>query len=47
MKDLSDSIESAQFLVEQVSEKFKQFATITEYIKVKTPDDGIVVEKRV
>ena len=54
MEDLSDSIdnvsaslESAQVLVEQASEKSKQFATIAGYLKIKAPNDGILVDKRI
>ena len=54
MSDLSDSsdsaaasLESAQVLVEQASEKTKQFATIAGYLEVKSPNDGVIVEKRI
>jgi len=47
MDDVSASLESAQVLVEQASEKTKQFATITGYLKVKAPNNGILVEKRI
>ena len=54
MTDLSDSmdnitasIESAQVLVDQASEKTKQFATIAGYLKVKAPSDGILVDRRI
>ncbi len=54
MADLSDSIdnvsasiESAQVLVEQASEKTKQFATIAGYLKIKAPNSGILVDKRI
>ena len=47
IEDISASLESAQVLVEQVSEKSKQFATIAGYLKVKAPNDGIVVERRI
>ncbi|WP_457746374.1 efflux RND transporter periplasmic adaptor subunit [Sulfurimonas sp.] len=47
IEDISASIESAQVLVEQASEKTKQFATIAGYLKVKAPNDGIVVERRI
>lgn len=46
-EDLSASIESMQVLVEQASEKTKQFATIAGYLKIKAPNDGIIVDKRI
>jgi len=46
-EDISSSIESVQVLVEQASEKTKQFATIAGYLKVKAPNDGILVDKRI
>jgi len=47
IEDITASIESAQILVDQASEKSKQFATIAGYLKVKAPNDGIVVERRI
>lgn len=46
-EDLSASIESVQVLVDQASEKTKQFATIAGYLKIKAPNDGIIVDKRI
>lgn len=46
-ENLSASIESAQVLVKQASEKTKQFATVAGYLKVRAPNDGILVEKRI
>jgi len=46
-EDLSNTIESVQVLVEQASEKTKQFATIAGYLKVKAPNNGIIVDKRI
>jgi len=46
-EDISSSIESVQVLIEQASEKTKQFATIAGYLKVKAPNDGILVDKRI
>ncbi|MFA6196807.1 MAG: efflux RND transporter periplasmic adaptor subunit [Sulfurimonas sp.] len=43
----SASLESAQVLVKQASEKTKQFATIAGYLKVKAPNDGILVDKKI
>ncbi len=45
--DVSGSIEAAKVLVKSASEKSKQFATIAGYLKVKAPNDGIVVERRI
>ncbi len=54
MSDLKQStenataaLESAQVLVKQASEKTKQFATISGYLKVKAPNNGILVDKRI
>ena len=47
MDDVSAALESAQVLVEQASEKAKQFATIMGYLKVLAPNDGILVDKRI
>jgi len=47
MENVSASIESAQVLVKQAAEKSKQFATVAGYLKVKAPNDGIIVEKRI
>lgn len=38
---------SAQVLVKNASEKVKQVSTITGYLEVKAPNDGIIVEKRI
>lgn len=46
-ENISASIESAQVLVKQASEKTKQFATVAGYLKVKAPNDGIIVERRI
>jgi multidrug efflux pump subunit AcrA (membrane-fusion protein) len=46
-EDISSSIESVQVLVEQASEKTKQFATIAGYLKVQAPNNGILVDKRI
>ena len=40
-------VESMQVMVEQTSEKVKQFATIAGYLKVRAPNDGIIVDKRI
>jgi RND family efflux transporter MFP subunit len=45
--DISGSIEAAKVLVKQASEKSKQFATIAGYLKIKAPNDGVIVDKRI
>jgi len=46
-KNVEASIDSAQVLVKNASKKVKQISTITGYLKVKAPNDGIIVEKRI
>ena len=46
-QNVSASLSSAQVLVKQASEKTKQFATITGFLKIIAPNDGILVEKRI
>ena len=41
------AVESAQVMVEQTSEKVKQFATIAGYLKILAPNDGVLVDKRI
>ncbi|WP_457744665.1 efflux RND transporter periplasmic adaptor subunit [Sulfurimonas sp.] len=45
--DISGSIEAVKVLVKEASEKSKQFATIAGYLKVKAPNDGVIVERRI
>lgn len=45
--NLSASLASAQSLLDNATEKVKQMATITDYLEVKAPNDGIIVEKRI
>lgn len=51
LDDLADNadkvVESMQVMVEQTSEKVKQFSTIAGYLKIQAPSDGIVVDKRI
>ena len=51
LEDLADNadraVESMQVMVEQTSEKVKQFATIAGYLKIQAPNDGIIVDKRI
>lgn len=46
-ENATSALESAQVLVKQASEKTKQFATVAGYLKVKAPNDGILVDKRI
>jgi multidrug resistance efflux pump len=46
-ENVTSAIESAQVLVKQASEKTKQFATIAGYLKVKAPNSGILVDKKI
>jgi RND family efflux transporter MFP subunit len=43
----SASLASAQVLVKRSSEKIKQMATVSGYLEVKAPNDGILVEKQI
>lgn len=45
--NISAGLSSAQVLVKNASEKIKQVSTITGYLEVKAPNDGIIVEKRI
>jgi len=47
LENVTATIESVQVLVEQASEKTKQFATVAGYLKVKAPNNGILVDKRI
>ena len=51
LQELSDNadraLEAMQVTVEQASEKVKQFATISGYLKILAPNNGILVEKRI
>jgi len=40
-------LDSAQVMVEQASIKVKQMATIFNYLKMKAPSDGVVVQKNI
>ncbi len=40
-------LDSAQIMVEQASIKAKQMASIYNYIKMKAPSDGVVVQKNI
>ncbi len=46
-ENVEAGLASAQVLVKNASEKLKQVSTITGYLEVKAPNDGIIVEKRI
>ncbi len=45
--NVSAGLEAAQALVKSAAEKLKQITTISGYLEVKAPNDGIIVEKRI
>ncbi len=45
--NVSAGLAAAQVLVKNAAEKIKQVSTITGYLEVKAPNDGIIVEKRI
>ena len=45
--NVSAGLEAAQTLVKSASEKVKQISTISGYLEVKAPNDGIIVQKRI
>lgn len=45
--NISAGIASAQVLLENATKKVKQVATVMDYLEVKAPNDGIIVDKRV
>jgi membrane fusion protein, multidrug efflux system len=45
--NISATIASAQVLLQNATKKVKQVATIMDYLEVKAPNDGIIVDKRV
>jgi len=45
--NVSASLASAQALLDNATEKVKQVATISDYLEVKAPNSGIIVEKRI
>ncbi len=44
---VSAGLEAARALVKNAAVKVKQVATISDYLEVKAPNDGIIVEKRI
>jgi len=46
-ENIKGMLDSAQVMVEQASIKVKQMATIFNYLKMKAPSDGVVVQKNI
>ncbi len=46
-ENVTAMLESAQVMVEQASIKAKQLATVYNYLKMKAPSDGVVVQKNI
>jgi len=46
-ENVSGMLDAAQVMVEQASIKAKQMATIFNYLKMKAPSDGVVVQKNI
>ncbi len=45
--NIEAGLEAARALVKNAALKVKQIATISDYLEVKAPNDGIIVEKRI
>jgi membrane fusion protein (multidrug efflux system) len=45
--NVSAGLAAAQSLVKSAAEKIKQVATISDYLEVKAPNDGIIVQRRI
>lgn len=45
--NVSAGLAASQALVSSAAEKVKQVATIADYLEVKAPNDGIIVQKRI
>jgi len=45
--NVSAGLAAARALVKNATTKVKQMATISDYLEVKAPNDGIIVEKRI
>lgn len=45
--NVESGLAAAQALVKSASTKVKQVATLADYLEVKAPNDGIIVEKRI
>jgi RND family efflux transporter MFP subunit len=46
-ENFKSMLESAQIIVEQATIKAKQMATVYNYLKMKAPSDGVVVQKNI
>ncbi len=46
-ENVSAMLDSAQVLVEQASIKAKQMATLFNYLKMKAPSDGVIVQRNI
>ncbi len=46
-ENIEAGLEAARALVKNAAVKVKQIATISDYLEVKAPNDGIIVEKRI
>jgi len=46
-ENVTSMLDAAQVMVEQASIKAKQMATIFNYLKMKAPSDGVVVQKNI
>ncbi len=46
-ENISAGLEAARALVKNAAVKVKQMATISDYLEVKAPNDGIIVDKRI
>lgn len=45
--NVSAGLAASQALVKSATEKIKQMATISDYLEVKAPNDGIIVQKQI
>lgn len=46
-ENIQAGLAASRTLVKNATEKVKQMATITDYLEVKAPNDGIIVQKRI
>ncbi len=46
-ENIEAGLEAARALVKNAAVKVKQIATISDYLEVKAPNDGIIVDKRI
>ncbi len=45
--NVSAGLEASRVMVKNAAQKVKQMATISDYLEVKAPNDGIIVQKRI